>query len=230
MKRKIYDISPVVSERLGVFPGDVPFQRKISLDFKAGHHLLLSSVQTTLHIGAHADGPNHYVKDGIGIGERSLLPYIGRVQVIELKTAGGTKTIRNQRVQIEDLANPEPLAPRVLFKTTSFPQPEKWNSDFASLSPDLIEHMGKKGVRLLGIDTPSIDPEEAKDLLSHHAIARWDMAILEGLILDEVPEGIYTLIALPLRLENADASPVRAILLTDPHLNEIIDEALEGAL
>ncbi len=221
---KVYDISPAVSERLGVFPGDVSFQRKISLDFEPGHPLLLSSIQTTLHIGAHADGPNHYSKGATGIGERALTPYLGRVHVMEPLT-GGSK-LRGRRLQLSDFADPEPKASRVLFKTGTFPEPEDWNSDFASLSPELIEHMGKKGVRLLGIDTPSVDPEDAKDLIAHHAIAKWDIAILEGIVLDNVPAGIYTLIALPLRLENADASPVRAILLSDPHLAQIIDHAI----
>src|SRR5690606_17294421 len=104
-------------------------------------------------------------------------------------------------------------APRVLFKTGTFPNPDIWNSDFMALSAEVIEALASKGVRLVGIDTPSIDPAEDKDLESHQAVAKNDMAILEGIVLEKVSAGIYQLIALPLPIKNADATPVRAILL-----------------
>jgi arylformamidase len=105
-------------------------------------------------------------------------------------------------------------APRVLFYTGSFPDPNQWNSDFAALSPELIAWLHDDcGVHLVGIDTPSIDPQSSKGLESHHAVAARDMAVLEGLVLGEVSAGTYTLVAFPLRLEGADASPVRAVLL-----------------
>jgi arylformamidase len=70
-------------------------------------------------------------------------------------------------------------------------------------------------VKLVGIDTPSIDLAEDKILQSHHAVARHDMAILEGIVLDQVKPGMYQLIALPLSIERADATPVRAVLLKE---------------
>ncbi|MEK7691029.1 MAG: cyclase family protein, partial [Bdellovibrionota bacterium] len=103
-------------------------------------------------------------------------------------------------------------APRVLIRTGSFPDPEKWNSDFWSLSPELVDFLAGQGVRLVGIDTPSIDPEADSELLSHAAVYRHGLAVLEGLVLTKVPDGIYELIALPLRLEGCEASPVRAVL------------------
>ena len=105
-------------------------------------------------------------------------------------------------------------APRVLFRTDSFSKPDQWNDDFNSLSPELIDWLSSLGVRLVGIDTPSVDPSDSKDLPSHQALYRNDMAVLEGILLSEVPDGLYNLIALPLRIKGADASPVRAILLT----------------
>ena len=88
-----------------------------------------------------------------------------------------------------------------------------WNEDFASLSPALIDQLASEGVRLVGIDTPSIDPMDSKALPSHHAVARRDLCILEGVVLAGVPDGVYTLMALPLKWMGADASPVRAVLL-----------------
>jgi arylformamidase len=104
-------------------------------------------------------------------------------------------------------------APRVLFKTGSFPDPEHFNTDFCSLSPELVDHLAQAGVVLVGLDTPSVDPVDSKALQAHNAIYRADMAILEGVVLDAIAPGVYTLIALPLKIEGGDASPVRAVLV-----------------
>ncbi|MGE0763768.1 MAG: cyclase family protein [Bdellovibrionales bacterium] len=202
-----FDITPVISERMAVFPGDQPFRRQLAMSFGQGNHLELSSVQTTVHLGAHADAPSHYTADGVGIHERDLSLYMGACQVVRVVLKRGA------RIRPSDVVGLKVQAERVLFYTGSYPNPDQWNEDFNSLSPELIEMLYKQGVRLVGIDTPSIDPAAAKDLLSHHAVARHDMAILEGVVLEKVPEGLYTLIALPLRLAGLDASPVRAILL-----------------
>ena len=208
------DITPTVSERIGVFPGDVAFQRDISLDFAKGQNLLLSSIRTSLHLGAHADGPNHYNQDGLGIGARDLGYYMGPCLVLEAKLARGTRVTRRHLSEKWQTVKSWPAA-RVLIRTGSFPDPDRWNSDFCSLDPGLIDEFARGGVRLIGIDTPSIDPEDSKSLEAHAMVARHDLAILEGLDLSQAPEGAYTLIALPLKLESADASPVRAVLLKD---------------
>ena len=85
-------------------------------------------------------------------------------------------------------------------------------TDFNSLSPELIEFLVQHEVCLVGIDTPSVDPFSSKALESHKSIAKHDLAILEGLVLDSVPEGLYQLMAFPLKLAQADAAPVRAVL------------------
>ncbi len=217
---QFYDISPVISPRLGVFPGDIGFSRNIAMDFKQGHHLLLSSITTTLHLGAHADAPNHYDFQGVGISERNLTTYFGRCQVVSPSTPPG------ERVLLSHLpAGFQLKAPRILFRTLSFPNPEVWNSDFSSLSPELIDQLAGWGARLVGIDTPSIDPEAAKDLLAHHRVAHHNLAILEGLLLGDIADGLYTLMALPLKIEEADASPVRALLFTDSELFERSSES-----
>lgn len=204
----LIDISPVLSERTAVFPGDTAFNRRVALDFAQGDHLALSSIQTTLHAGAHADAPSHYHPEGLPISERDLRPYIGPCQVIEVRLPLGA------RIQLEDIRS-EITAPRVLFKTGSFPDPELWNGDFNSLSPGLIEHLADLGVSLVGIDTPSIDPAEDRDLPSHAAVYRNNLSVLEGLVLEHVKPGRYTLVAPPLKIEGADASPVRAVLISE---------------
>ncbi len=203
--RKTIDITPVITEDIAVFPGDTEFQRNELLSFKNGNNLVLSSITTTVHLGAHTDAPSHYHSQGKTMEGRELSYYMGGCQVIEISH----KTERILPSNIEE----EVTEKRVLFKTGSFPNPNKWNDDFTALSPELIEFLHSKGVCLVGIDTPSVDPANDKELLTHNAIYKADMAILEGIILSKVKPGRYDLIALPLPLAGADASPVRAVLL-----------------
>lgn len=205
--QEIYDISPVINSELAVFPGDVPFRQETSLDQNKGDHLYLSAMTTTLHIGAHADAPLHYGKNAPSIDVRSLRPYLGECQVVHVKTPMG------QRISLADFDLEAIKAPRVLFKTESF-YPYRWTEAFNSLSPEVIEALVKiKSVTLVGIDTPSVDPHDSKGLESHQSLLQNDVSVLEGLDLEKVPEGMYQLIALPLKIQGADASPVRAILL-----------------
>jgi arylformamidase len=183
----------------------VPYQHNISLDLKRGDNLTLGSMQTTFHTGAHADAPSHYGADLPSIAERDLGLYYGRCQVVRVQIAPGS------RIVAADLDVPI-TAPRLLLRTDSFRDPEHFTTDFNALSPELIDDLHRAGVRLVGIDTPSVDLFGDSVLESHQALARHDMANLEGLVLSHVSPGFYTLIALPLRLQGADASPVRAAL------------------
>lgn len=205
-KRKIHDISPLISSKIAVFPGDTPFMEEFLLDFAKGHNIVLSSIHTTVHLGAHTDAPRHYHPQGVTMEKRSLDRYLGLAQVIEVSIGRGARLRPSHLKQ-------EIQAPRVLFKTNTFPDPNMWNDDFASLSSELIEFLAEKKVLLVGIDTPSIDPADDKLLESHKAVFKNDMGILEGIVLKDMRPGIYELIALPLRIEGADASPVRAVLL-----------------
>lgn len=204
---KYYDITPLISAQSPVFPGDQAFERHVSMDFSKGDHLGLSSITSTLHIGAHADAPSHYHRQGHSIDQRDLSDYFGSCQVIELSDIGP------RRILLDDIKLDEIHAPRVLFKTDSFDHSQSFQAEFSSLSPELIDALAQKGVRLLGIDTPSVDPADSKDLPAHAALFRNDLAVLEGLDLSPVKSGSYQLMALPLKIAGADASPVRAILL-----------------
>jgi arylformamidase len=206
MSPRLIDISPLVSERIGVFPGDVPYRRETSLRLAAGDNIDLSSMRSTVHLGAHADAPSHYVPGGASIAERRLELYYGPCQVVQVAVARGA------RIEPADLPV-EIEAPRVLFRTGTFPDPNRFDEDFASLSPALVDFLQARRVVLVGIDTPSIDPCHDKALLCHQAAGRHDLAILEGLVLEHVAPGFYTLVALPLKLAGADAAPVRAALL-----------------
>ena len=84
------DITPVISADMAVFPGDQPFERKVVMDCNNGDHLTLSSIHSTVHIGAHADASNHYHKEGEGIEKRSLDHYMGGCQIIDVSTVSYT--------------------------------------------------------------------------------------------------------------------------------------------
>ena len=204
----IIDITPLINSKIAVFPGDTPFSQEFLMSTDSGQHLTLSRIATTVHLGAHTDAPNHYGAQSESIETRSLDYYIGPCQVIQVKIP------RGERIQKDDLKNIKIEAPRILFKTLSYPNPYQWNDDFNSLSGELIQYLFNSGVQLVGIDTPSIDPAADKTLESHLCVHKNNMAILEGIVLDHVSEGLYELIALPLKIEGADATPVRAILRT----------------
>jgi arylformamidase len=204
----LIDISPPVDPAIGVWPGDTPYVHTINLDMKAGANLTLSDIRTTVHVGAHTDAPSHYTADGADVSQRDLDYYLGRCNVLHVTVARGA------RVMPADIAGKAVTAPRVLIRTGTFGDHRQWNTDFASLSPELVDFLHERGVITIGIDTPSVDPFDSKALEAHQAFARNDMAVIEGVVLDDVPEREYELIALPLRLVGADASPVRAVLRT----------------
>lgn len=201
----LYDISPAIEPQLKVWPGDTPPRREVLLDMHRGDNLTLCTLHSTVHAGAHTDAPSHYGADAPAIDQRDPELYLGPCQVIRMPDR------RGGRLLPEDLPGPV-QAPRILLATSSFPDPRVFNQDFAAYSPELVDHLHGQGVRLIGIDTPSIDPFDSRDLPSHKRCLVHDMAILEGIVLDGVPEGEYELIALPLKLTGFDASPVRAVL------------------
>src|SRR5262245_59492776 len=203
----LYDITPSISSALAVWPGDTPPSREVLMDMRNGSNITLSTFRGTVHLGAHADSPSHYGAEAPSIEHRSIEYYLGPCQVIWADVP------RGQRIERRHLRR-DVRAKRVLIATGSFPDPTNFNIDFSAFSPALVDHFHVMGVKLVGIDTPSVDLFDSKDLPAHKRFLAHDMAILEGLVLNGVPEGIYELIALPLKLVGFDASPVRAVLRT----------------
>jgi arylformamidase len=202
----LIDISPRISPRIDVWPGDVPYRSHKSARLADGGGIDLGSMHTTYHVGAHTDAPQHYRLGGRDASQLPLDAYHGPCQVVEVRAQRGKRFGRKDLVQ-------EPTAPRILFKTGTFPDPQRWNEDFAAPEPDLVDALGGAGVVLVGFDTPSTDLFHSKGLPAHQALFAHGMMNLEGLVLSHVKPGHYTLLALPLPLEDADASPVRAVLL-----------------
>lgn len=204
---EIIDISPPICEETAVWPGDIPFSRSVQLDIQSGANIHLSSFTSTVHCGSHADAPLHYEKSGAPIDQVPLHHYIGPCQVI-------TVFLESDRlIKPSDFsAAVKKGITRLLFRTGSQPRFDHFNTDFAAFCPESIEWCGKNGMVLLGIDTASFDLFESKTLPSHRMLMKHNIRNLECLDLTHAQDGIYELIALPLKLKGFDASPVRAIL------------------
>jgi arylformamidase len=202
---RLWDISPAVAPGFPVFPGDTPFAMRWTWVLGPGNPVNVSAITLSPHAGAHTDAPLHYDTGGASIGEVALDPYLGPCRVIHV-------------IGVRPLVEPIHLAgsldgvpPRVLLRTCRT-APRDWDPGFTAVAPATLELLHDRGVRLVGIDTPSLDPEQSKTLDSHQVVRRHAMAILEGIVLDHVEPGDYELIALPLKWHGADASPVRAVL------------------
>jgi len=207
--RRLWDISPPVHAGSPVFPGDTEYRQTWSATLGPGCPVNVSAITLSPHVGAHADAPLHYSADGAAVGALDLEPYLGRCRVIH---AIG----RGPLLQWDDLAHAIPalheLPPRVLLRCYQRMPQDRFDADLPAFAPETIERLADAGVRLIGIDSASIDPAASKALPSHQVIRRRGLRVLENLLLDAVPEGDYELIALPLKLSTADASPVRAVL------------------
>lgn len=201
---KLWDISPAVDERAAVFPGDAAYSQKLHFALAPGCPVNVNTLTFSPHTGAHADAPMHYANGQPAIGAVDLLPYIGPCRVIHCLDSGPL-------VQPEHIAHAlDNLPPRVLLRTSAAAS-QSWAS-FTAIAPATLALLATKNIALVGIDTPSVDPATSQDLPSHHLLLKHDLRVLENLVLDDVPAGDYELIALPLKLTQADASPVRAVL------------------
>ena len=202
---RLWDISPPVAPGVPVFPGDADFALRWAWTMSADCPVNVSTLTLSPHTGAHADAPLHYSADGAPVGALALEPYLGACRVVHAIGCGPL-------VQWQHLAHAlQGLPPRVLVRTYQR-APAAWDPALAAFAPELVERLADAGVLLVGIDTASIDPAQSKTLPSHQVVRRRGLRVLENLLLDEVPEGDYELIALPLKLMTADASPVRAVL------------------
>lgn len=202
----LYDVSPPVGPRLAVFPGDARFEASWTFRMEDGASCDVGRIATTTHAGAHADAPSHFLPGGTTIDRVPLSAYVGPCRVLDVPRRAAPVTAADLRPAMR-----EP-APRLVLKTGSFPDPERWTDGFAWLSEDAAALIAARRVLLVGMDTPSVDKADSKTLAAHKALAAGGVAILEGLDLRAVPPGDYELLALPLRLEGLDASPVRAVL------------------
>jgi arylformamidase len=206
MTTALWDISPPVHAGAPVFPGDAAFSLQWAARIGPGCPVNVSTLTLSPHTGAHADAPLHYDDAGQAIGRVPLAPYLGPCRVVH---AIGRRPL----VTWQHLAHAtDRLPPRVLVRTYGQAPVDRWDPQLAGIAPDVLERLADAGVQLVGIDSASIDPADSKTLDAHQVLRRRGLHVLENLVLDDVPEGDYELIALPLKLTTACASPVRAVL------------------
>ena len=202
---RLWDISPPLSSATPAFPGDTAYQQRWSAEIGPGCPVNVSAITLSPHLGAHADAPLHYGRDAAAIGSVDLEPFLGPCRVIHAIDQGRLIT----RAHLEHAVSN--LPPRVLVRTCDR-APLTWSDTFSAFAPETIAWLAWLGVKLVGIDSQSVDPADSKTLDSHMQLLKHDLRVLENLVLDDVAAGDYELIALPLKLTTACASPVRAVL------------------
>ncbi|ADZ72003.1 arylformamidase [Polymorphum gilvum] len=203
---RIIDITPAVRLGMAVFPGDAAY--RVTQTFAIGPQCPVNVAEFAMscHCGAHADAPLHYDPDGAPIDRLDLDDFIGPARLVDAR--GDGPLVRPQ--DIEPALDGVPA--RVLLRLAERLDPLAWPAGFRALAPETMDLLAARGVRLVGVDVPSVDPDTSKDLPAHGAARRHDLRILENLALQDVEFGDYELIALPIKLEGLDAAPVRAVL------------------
>jgi arylformamidase len=204
-KKGWIDISQPLSSDIAHWPGDTPFSYQTAFTKEQTGSVNIGRITTSLHTGTHVDAPFHFNEEGEKIIDLDIELYIGAARVIDVS---GYDRVDAEVLRGFDLEGVE----RVLLKTAVPNNPEVFPERISELASGMADYLGSKGVRLLGVDVPSVDPLDSKDMETHHALYRNGIHILENIMLDDVEEGNYELIALPLPIKEADGSPVRAVI------------------
>lgn len=200
-----YDISIPLHASIAVWPGDTPVCVEQVARLAEGDSVNLGMITSSLHAGSHADAPFHFVETGNAIDAVPLEVYVGPVLVWDVT---GLEIIAIDDIQKAPLEQ----ASRLLLRTGGWSDHTRFPDSVPVIAADVPHYLASKGIRLLGVDVPSVDAVESKDLPNHHALAKFGIHILESLDLSGVEPGIYQLSALPIRVTGADAAPVRAVL------------------
>ncbi len=207
MVQQIFDISHTINPSIAVWPGDTPFSTQVIATIEGGYSVNLTTLTFSSHMGTHVDAPDHFIDDDLTMEKVPLAAYLGPATVVTVQPEAGPLTPADfpnlawdgvQRLLVHSAASAKP--------------PNEFPTEFVYPSPELADLMAQYGVVLFGSDAPSMDHMHSKTLPGHKALRRHRIAILEGLLLTGVPDGDYELIALPLKIEGCDGSPVRAIL------------------
>jgi arylformamidase len=211
---KIWDISRTLSNDLAEWPGDEPCRFRLTREKTKGASVNLGAISMSLHNGTHADARFHFDADGESIEKASLQTYLGRATVVDLWQAF-LDSKEKHLITIEDLrpaAEAIAATSRILVKTGRWTDSTVFPKQIPVIAADVPAWLQKNGVKLLGLDLPSVDEIDSKSLQNHHALAHAGIAIIESLDLTNVASGIYQLAALPLKIAGGDGAPMRAIL------------------
>jgi arylformamidase len=207
---ELHDITRQLAPDLAPWPGDVNFDYRLVARLSEGSSVNLGRITTSVHSGTHADAYFHFDDSGLTIDRMEPGCFLGRALVLDVTERKSLGKI--SLGELEPVADQLSLAPRLLLKTGAWPDSTRFPESIPTIADGVAQWLGKNGVRLLGLDLPSVDAIDSKDLKNHHALASARVAILEGLDLSAVAAGIYWLAALPLKVMGGDGAPVRAVL------------------
>jgi arylformamidase len=209
------DISRPLAASTACWPGDVPFAYRLGWKIADGASVNVGAIEASVHTATHCDAPFHYDAAGPTVDRIPLDVFVGPCWVVDVRGVEDWLS----RLSALDEVHASVSQPgtyhrpvRVLFRTGGWPDTRRFPDAIPTMTPETASLLGLLGVKLIGVDLPSVDPLDSKTLDVHHALGRHGVTILEGLWLEDVPEGRYELIALPLRIAGADGSPVRAAL------------------
>jgi arylformamidase len=214
---RIWDISRTLSDDLASWPGDTPFQFVFTGTIAGGSSVNLGAIKTSVHNGTHGDARFHFDSKGETIEKAELELYLGPATVVDL-AQGFSHSKEKHLITVEDLQpHAEEIAKtsRLLVKTDRWSDSTVFPNQIPVIAADVPTWLQKNGVKLLGLDLPSVDEVDSKSLQNHHALARAGIAIVESLDLSRVGFGIYNLAALPLKIAGCDGAPIRAVLWRD---------------
>ncbi|PFD42060.1 arylformamidase [Bacillus cereus] len=199
------DISQPLNNDIATWPGDTPFSYEVSWSKKDSGSVNVGKLTMSIHTGTHIDAPFHFDNDGKKVLDLDIDVYVGSVRIIDVS---GLESIGKKELETINLEGVE----RLLLRTSSHGKAQEFPEEIPCLRADIAPFLSSKGIRLIGVDVPSVDPLDDKELAAHHQLFKHGIHILENVVLDDVVDGDYELIALPLALTDADGSPVRAVI------------------
>jgi arylformamidase len=202
----LIDISVMVSASTPEWPGDTPYSCRWTWEMARGDSVNVSSIAGSPHVGTHADAPFHVDAGWATADALPLDSFTGPATVVDVSRLEGPLTFQSLGLAGGVAGG------RLLLRTgqsiAAGPFPDRW----PWLNEDAVRDLLGAGLRLLGVDAPSVDARDSKSLAVHRALFEGGACVLENLDLRNVPSGDYHLTALPLRLAGLDAAPVRAVL------------------
>lgn len=199
------DISQPLNNDIATWPGDTPFSYEVSWSKEDSGSVNVGKLTMSIHTGTHIDAPFHFDNDGKKVLDLDIHVYVGAARVIDVS---GMESIGKKELERFNLEGVE----RLLLRTSSHGKAQEFPEEIPYLRADIAPFLSGKGIRLIGVDVPSVDPLDDKELAAHHQLFKHGIHILENVVLDHVTDGDYELIALPLALTDADGSPVRAVI------------------
>lgn len=204
---KLIDISRPLSTGMPVWPGDTAVAFSLSAAKSQGSDANVGKLVMGVHAGTHADAAYHYNESGLRIDEMPLDLFVGPARVVDIRSH---EVITPALLAGLDLTD----TPRILFRSDTWTDMTAFPTKWPVLDRTTPAWLAERGVRLIGLDVPSVDTLHSTGMPMHHLIDRAGLFILENLDLRGIAAGVYDLIALPLRIKGGDGSPIRAVLQT----------------